>query len=493
MLQLNRTIFQHPYPRYLLLGPQAKRGRILQFRLNTLGERSAAERFSDASPQQDRLLTLPVPASLRPCPAGSSEKPLTSDRLPIISDTAKLSTATPLRHLGREGPVPKRRYQEGTFLEENGHFYSFFYRDRAMPDGTTRSVKERFDHGKLGEISELSARREHDRLRQKVNRERGCAPVAPKGETFKDAADAYLNDIAPHLSCSTVRQRKSHLRSHLIPKFGPAALMALDVRTVQRFATELLETRSRKTVLNVLGTLFAVLDYARKCNIRVPEVTLSSLTIAPDRENTESPYLKPGHAAQIIAAAREPYKTIFALAWYSGLRAGELLALTADELDFDRKLIVPRRQVDDTTRKLRELKTRKSRSPVAMAPELETALRRFLENWKPHPNDPHGLLFPNRNGRPRKREYVVRFGLKPILRRLRLPTKHVGLHSFRHGLGTALAESKASPKTVQEILRHTDIKTTFRYYVHSDTDAQRNALAAVSIGTNVPIGTTAQG
>jgi integrase len=401
---------------------------------------------------------------------------------PSLNHT-NLASATPLER-GPKGPVPKRRYQEGTFRKENGHYYSFFYRDRAMPEGRTRSVKERFDHGKVGQISELSARREHDRLRQTINRERGSVPTAPKGETFAGAATAYTETIAPHLACSTARQRQSHLRFHLLPRFGTSALMALDVRSVQRFATELLQTNNRKTILNVLGTFFAVLDYARKCDIRVPEVNFSVLTIAPEKEETETPYFKPTAAAQIITAAREPYKTIFALAWHTGLRAGELLALTINDLDFDRKLILPRKQVDDSTRQLRELKTRKSKSPVAMAPTLEATLRKYLGTWRQNPS---GLLFPNRNGRPRKRQYVVKFGLKPVLRKLGLPMKDVGLHAFRHGLGTALSENGASPKTVQAILRHTDIQTTFRYYVHSDVDAQRNALAA--IGTNVPIGT----
>jgi integrase len=88
---------------------------------------------------------------------------------------------------------------------------------------------------------------------------------------------------------------------------------------------------------------------------------------------------------------------------------------------------------------------------------------------------------------------VVKFGLNPVLAKLALPTKDVGLHAFRHGLGTALSNSKVSPKTVQQILRHTDIKTTFRYYVHSDTDAQRIALSQIAIGTTVPIGTETQG
>jgi integrase len=267
--------------------------------------------------------------------------------------------------------------------------------------------------------------------------------------------------------------------------------MPLDIRALQRFATEMLEANSRKAILNVPGTFFAILDYARKCDMRVPETTLSALTIKADKGETETPYFKPNDAARIIASAKEPFKTIFTLAWCTGLRAGELLGLTRGDLDFERKLIIPRKQADDSTRQLRELKTKKSKSPVAMTPEVEAMLRNYLCNvWQENPS---GLLFPNRNGRPRKRQYVVKFGLKPLLRKLVLPTIDVGLHAFRNGLGTALANSKVSPKIVQQVLRHTDIKTTFRYYVHSDTDAQRNALSQVAIGTIVPIGTKTQG
>jgi integrase len=66
---------------------------------------------------------------------------------------------------------------------------------------------------------------------------------------------------------------------------------------------------------------------------------------------------------------------------------------------------------------------------------------------------------------------------RPILKKLDLPTYRAGLHAFRHGLGTALANAGASPAVVQRTLRHTDIKTTMRFYVHVDTDVQRAALA----------------
>src|SRR5262249_20276527 len=42
-----------------------------------------------------------------------------------------------------------------------------------------------------------------------------------------------------------------------------------------------------------------------------------------------------------------------------------------------------------------------------------------------------------------------------------------GLHTFRHGLGTARANAGVCPAVVRRTLRHTDIKTTLRFYVHA--------------------------
>ena len=75
----------------------------------------------------------------------------------------------------------------------------------------------------------------------------------------------------------------------------------------------------------------------------------------------------------------------------------------------------------------------------------------------------------------------MKFGLHPILKKLGLPTYRAGLHAFRHGLGTALADAGVSPAVVQKTLRHTDIKTTLRFYVHADAEAQRSALQSLQM------------
>ena len=54
---------------------------------------------------------------------------------------------------------------------------------------------------------------------------------------------------------------------------------------------------------------------------------------------------------------------------------------------------------------------------------------------------------------PRRRESIVEYALKPILRKLGIPEKDCGLHAFRHGLATELAEASVPITVLQQQLR----------------------------------------
>jgi hypothetical protein len=97
----------------------------------------------------------------------------------------------------------------------------------------------------------------------------------------------------------------------------------------------------------------------------------------------------------------------------------------------------------------------RTKTPVPMTQGTTTVLRNCLKNhWK---ENPQGFAVPEpRSGGPRVN--VVKFGLRPILKKLGLPTRKAGMHAFRHGLGTALANAGVSPAVVQRTLRHTDIQ-----------------------------------
>ena len=112
-----------------------------------------------------------------------------------------------------------------------------------------------------------------------------------------------------------------------------------------------------------------------------------------------------------------------------------------------------------------------------MPSALEATLRNYLKHhWTPNPA---GWLFANRKGtHPRWRDNVVKYGLKPILRKLEIPEENAGLHCFRHGLATELAERSVPITVLQQQMRHADadVRTTLRVYAHAIPQSQRDAM-----------------
>lgn len=64
---------------------------------------------------------------------------------------------------------------------------------------------------------------------EQINQLRGSVKPVIAGQTFADAADKWRQAIAPNLCASTVRQRESYLKNHVMPKFSKSALLELDV------------------------------------------------------------------------------------------------------------------------------------------------------------------------------------------------------------------------------------------------------------------------
>jgi integrase len=357
---------------------------------------------------------------------------------------------------------------------EGGRMYSMFYID--ADGGKTKQVKRFL--GRVEEMSERAARREHARIMEEVNRKRGSLAPAFKSQTFEEAVSRWRQAVAPNLSPATVRQRESYLRVHILPRFGRSSVNEMGVHEIQQFATDLRKTLSSKSIVNILSSVFAIRDYAEKCGMKASKVGFADLQLGSATGPSEVPFFTRRQAAQIIEAAPEPFKTLFAVAWTTGLRAGEILALTLDDLDFNHRTVRVNKSLDDATREVRQPKTPKSIAALPMTTALEAKLRDYIHKyWKPNPAQ---ILFPNRKGtRPRSRDNVVRVGLKPVLKALGIPADNTGLHAFRHGLATELAEAAVPLTVLQNQLRHADVKTTLRVYSHVIPQTQRDAMEQI--------------
>ena len=158
-----------------------------------------------------------------------------------------------------------------------------------------------------------------------------------------------------------------------------------------KFATDLIGTLAPKTIENVLETIFAILQYADTCKMRTCKVTFRDLTLG-GANPAPVPFFTSAQTTAIIQAAPEPYKTLFAVASGTGLRAGELLALNVSDMDFNKKTVSISKSADDNTRLIRKPKTKKFVGTVPMPSALEAVLQNYLANhWTPNAQ---GLLFP---------------------------------------------------------------------------------------------------
>jgi len=239
------------------------------------------------------------------------------------------------------------------------------------------------------------------------------------------------------------------------------------------FVAALAQLVARKTLLNILGTLSTMLKTAKKWGYTCQPVPLSELVIPQGKDKATQRFLSAEEAKRIIENAPEPFSTMFAILAMTGIRAGELLGLEVEDLDFERRLIFIRRSAWRGT--LQTTKSKASKAALPMPEPLAAILARYLEAWKPNPMR---LLFMNRRGRPFNANKVRTLGLQAVLARLGIP--RCGLHAFRHTHSSLLLDVGAPPPVAQAQLRHSDARTTLGIYGHVIGDSQRNAVEKVA-------------
>lgn len=151
----------------------------------------------------------------------------------------------------------------------------------------------------------------------------------------------------------------------------------------------------------------------------------------------------------------EPGRTFVIVAALTGLRVSEIKGLRwedlkGNELDVQRSV---------WSGHLSETKTLTSKAPVPVLPLLKKALD---AHRKRTPDNPYIFAGP-RAGKPLRIENVFKRDIKDILDENGIAWK--GWHAFRRGLGTNLNALGADPKTIQAILRHSQLSTTMEIYV----------------------------
>jgi integrase len=178
----------------------------------------------------------------------------------------------------------------------------------------------------------------------------------------------------------------------------------------------------------------------------------------------------------------EPERTLTLLASATGLRISECLGLQWQDVDFEQSQIHVRRTW--TCGQVGAPKSRASQAPVP----LHSLLAGFMEAWKhatPY-SQSRDWVFASvkcKGKQPRVANMLVEYHLRPAAVKAGVLKKddkvRFGFHNLRHSLASFLVRTKTDPKTVQALLRHSDVKTTLQLYAHSVTEDRMTAQGRV--------------
>lgn len=372
----------------------------------------------------------------------------------------------------RGDSLARKRFQHGHVFLIGGTWFGKYREDVIEAEGKTRRKQVTVTLGRKEDIpTKPLAKRRMQLILARINSTDYRPGRFAKMDGF---ATIWQEHILVGRKPSSIRSAKSHLSMHILPHFGKRSLDEIGVQAQQFFVTKLVQANlSRKMILNVLSTLASILRTAKGWGYVCQIVDYKCLTIPTEAVQTEARFFTLEEVGKIIAAAREPYKTMFWLLALTGMRAGEMLGLQWADIDFEKGLLNIRRSA--WYGRVQTTKNKNSEAIIPLPGILAATLRTFREQWK---SNPDGFLFVTRNRRPPSSNKVVEYGLWPVLDLLAIP--RCGLHAFRHTHTSLLLDTGATPKVVQEQLRHADPRITLGVYAHVLGDAHRESVEKVA-------------
>jgi integrase len=313
----------------------------------------------------------------------------------------------------------------------------------------------------------------------------------------------YLPFVEANKRMSTVGAYKDAWDFHFAGRSHIARKMLKDVRTsdVYNWLCEIAETDRTKqgeplckrTLQHFKSLLSGMFTCAKSLGYFDGVNPATGAIVPQGADSTETYAYSLEEIRAMLAVLPEPARTMVATAAFTGLRRSELRGLLWEGYSPD-ALSVTRSIVEG---KVEDCKTPASKSAVP----LLASLARLLEAHRERDRNPAtGPIFRTAIGTSLDPNNVLNRQIFPVLNRCAvchrtkeehsakvahsyerdgtLPRWH-GWHAFRRGLATNLYQLGVSDKTVQAIMRHSDVSTTQDYYIKPVAEDSVRAMAAL--------------
>lgn len=339
-------------------------------------------------------------------------------------------------------------------------------------------------------------------------------PVVTKSQTLGEYLDYWLREVItePDYAAKTVCTYEGHVRNHIKPGLGATRLNKLNVRNIRAWLTTMrglcqccaqgkdahrkaekqrccaigkccMERVSEVTAQDVLRALRSALSNAVREEL-IPKNPAALVRVSKPRKNRKVKPWTVDEAQQFLAASLSSDDQLYAayvLILVLGLRKGEVLGLTWEQVDQDAGELYIVEQLQRVSGRLvrSRTKTEASDSPLPLPAICAAALKlrkaqqdrdreRNAKRWKDT-----GLVFTTRYGTPiEPRNFNRSFDHRIE----QAGVRRITVHGTRKTCGTLLAALDVHPRVAMQILRHSRIAVTMEIYTEATSEATRDAL-----------------
>lgn len=285
------------------------------------------------------------------------------------------------------------------------------------------------------------------------------------GMTFKDFIELYMKDMEHRLKPSTIANKRFLIDLKITPYFGRMPLNEIKPTDVRHWQNELTSYRdengnpySQTYLKTIQNQLTAIFNYAVKY-YGLKENPCHKAGGMGKKNADEMLFWTKDEFARFIEAVRDKPAAyaIYMTLYYTGMREGELLALTPADVDMENATI----RINKSYQRLNGQdvvttpKTPKSNRTVTIPAVLVNCLKEYMAQC--YDLQPDDRLFPYTK---HYLNHEMERGCK------RSGVKKIRVHDVRHSHASLLVEMGFSPLLIAERLGHERVQTTMETYSH---------------------------
>jgi integrase len=306
-----------------------------------------------------------------------------------------------------------------------------------------------------------------------------------KPVTFGELAKDYIrvelsadqSEAAVPKAHSTIETYRRYLNRHILPRWETIRASDIEPIEVQSWLRELRKQKnlSNGTLIKVRNIMLVVFKHGQRYGFL--SRSQESNPIAFVRQSCVSDFdpvvLTIPQCMNIVSKLSDMHRVLVLADAATGLRISEILALRWSDIDWKNSCIrVVRAYVYG---KFGPPKSKASKKPVPLHPLLAALLQAWRKETLYAAEE--DFIFPSyrlKGKKPPRANMLVAKHLQPAARKAGI-IGPVGFHTLRRTLASALVANGNDPKLVQELLRHSNVKTTLDIYAKAMTPAKLEA------------------